>query len=83
MNDWSIEMVRLSDMGAGEGGVIRSIEDGHHYLNLLEMGFLPGEQVVVENMALRRDPISVRIAESQISLRKEEAGCIIVERTTI
>jgi ferrous iron transport protein A len=81
MNQSTTDIVRLSEMISGETGIIRSVENNNHYLNLLEMGFLPGEKIAVENTAPLRDPISVRVADYQVSLRKEEATCIIVERT--
>lgn len=80
MNQSITDIVQLSEMVSGETGIIRSVENNYHYLNLLEMGFLPGEKVVIENIAPLRDPISVRVADYQVSLRKEEAACIIVER---
>lgn len=42
------------------------------------MGCLPGEEVMVEQIAPLGDPISIRIAGYSLSLRKNEAKQIIV-----
>ena len=45
----------------------------------MEMGFLPGEEVIVEQIAPLGDPISVMVAGYQVSLRISEADAILVE----
>jgi ferrous iron transport protein A len=45
----------------------------------MEMGFLPGEEVTVEQIAPLGDPISVMVAGYQVSLRISEADAIMVE----
>lgn len=44
----------------------------------MEMGCLPGEEVVIEQIAPLGDPISIRVAGYSLSLRKNEADQIIV-----
>ena len=46
----------------------------------MEMGCIPGEEIVVEQIAPMGDPISVRVAGYSLSLRKSEAGEIIIEK---
>jgi ferrous iron transport protein A len=46
---------------------------------LMDMGVLPGEEVVVEKVAPLGDPIEVRIRSYHLSLRKKEAEGIAVE----
>jgi len=48
---------------------------------LMDMGVLPGEEVVVEKVAPLGDPIEVRIRSYHLSLRKKEAEGIAVEVT--
>ena len=48
-------------------------------LKLLEMGFLPGETVIMHKVAPLGDPISVKIGTYVLSLRKEEAEAVIVQ----
>jgi len=45
----------------------------------MEMGFLPGEEVIVEQIAPLGDPISVMVAGYQVSLRISEADAILIE----
>ncbi len=70
---------KLSELEAGEKGVIVSLEDEELILKLMEMGFLPGEEISVEQIAPLGDPISVMISGYQVSLRINEADSIIVE----
>jgi ferrous iron transport protein A len=45
----------------------------------MEMGFLEGEDIVVEQIAPLGDPISVMVSGYQVSLRINEAESILVE----
>jgi Fe2+ transport system protein FeoA len=47
---------------------------------LLEMGFLPGENVYVQKFAPLRDPVEYVIKGYHISLRRQEAHDILVEK---
>ena len=71
---------RLSDLKPGERAVITRFESPDLELKLMEMGCIPGEQVVVEQVAPLGDPISIRIAGYSLSLRKNEANQIHVTR---
>ncbi len=42
------------------------------------MGCVPGEEVLVEMLAPLGDPISIKVAGYQLSLRIEEARSILV-----
>ena len=70
---------KLSELSVGQKGVIQSLEDEELVLKLMEMGFLQGEEVVVEQIAPLGDPISVMVAGYQVSLRINEAASIVVE----
>jgi ferrous iron transport protein A len=72
-------MKKLSDLGVGQKGIISAIHDDELILKLMEMGFLPGEVVVVEQIAPLGDPISVMVAGYQVSLRISEAEAISIE----
>jgi ferrous iron transport protein A len=73
-------IMRLSDLKAGERAVIMEFESSELELKLMEMGCLPGEQIVVEQIAPLGDPISVRVAGYSLSLRKNEANQIKVSK---
>lgn len=59
--------------------MIVSLEDKELELKLMEMGFLQGEEVVVEQIAPLGDPISVMVAGYQVSLRISEADSVMVD----
>ena len=73
-------MIKLSSLMLGKSAVIREFEKSDLHIKLMEMGCLPGEEVVVEQKAPLGDPISIRIAGYSLSLRINEANQIIVEK---
>lgn len=73
-------MEKLSKISIGETVTIHSFESDEIFLKLMEMGCVPGEKVVVEQVAPMKDPISILIAGYKLSLRLEEAEKIWVER---
>lgn len=70
---------KLSELRQGERGQIKRFQTPELELKLMEMGCLPGETVVVEQIAAMGDPISIRVAGYALSLRINEASQIIVE----
>ena len=70
---------KLSALAVGQKAIICSLEDEELVLKLMEMGFLPGEEITVEQIAPLGDPISVMVAGYQVSLRISEADTIMVE----
>ena len=73
--------MKLSELKPGERGMIVEFQSNELELKLMEMGCIPGEEVVVEQIAPLGDPISIRIAGYSLSLRKNEANQIIVDIT--
>ena len=73
-------IMRLSELKAGERAVITEFESSELEIKLMEMGCLPGEEIVVEQIAPLGDPISVRISGYSLSLRKNEANQILVSK---
>jgi ferrous iron transport protein A len=76
----NIMFMKLSELKSGERGTITSFDSPDLELKLMEMGCIPGEEVVVEQVAPLGDPISIRIAGYSLSLRINEASHIIVEK---
>lgn len=70
---------KLSDVGIGKRVTISSFENDGIFLKLMEMGLVPGETVIIEQIAPLGDPISLSIAGYQLSLRINEAAMIWVE----
>lgn len=71
--------MKLSQLKAGERGKIKGFESSDLELKLMEMGCIPGEIVIVEQIAPLGDPISIRIAGYSLSLRRNEANQILLE----
>lgn len=71
-------MKKLSDLKIGESGTIHSFENDDIFLKLMEMGCIPGEEITVEQIAPLGDPISIKVAGYQLSLRVNEAESIFV-----
>lgn len=71
--------VRLSDIPAGKTVLVKSVVKDEIFLKLMEMGCVPGEQIVVDQIAPLGDPISIRVAGYHLSLRINEAENIWVE----
>ena len=71
--------MRLSELKMGQRALITSFYSSELELKLMEMGCLPGEEVVVEQIAPLGDPISIKVAGYSLSLRKSEASEINVE----
>ncbi|MGN6493846.1 MAG: FeoA family protein [Agriterribacter sp.] len=72
-------MKKLSDIPTGTTVVIREIQKDDFFLKLMEMGFIPGETVRVDQVAPLGDPISVYVAGYNLSLRLNEAESVLVE----
>jgi ferrous iron transport protein A len=70
---------RLSELKEGQSGIISTLDEDDFFLKLMEMGFIPGEIVTIEQIAPLGDPVSVAIAGYKVSLRLNEAARIQVE----
>lgn len=70
---------KLSELIPGQQAIIRKFNNNELYLKLMEMGCLPGEIIVLEQVAPLGDPISVSISGYSLSLRLNEAENIFVE----
>lgn len=71
--------MRLSELKSGAQGRITGFESPELQLKLMEMGCLPGETVLVEQIAPLGGPMNIRVAGYSLSLRKDEAVHIEVE----
>ena len=72
-------MKTLSQIAIGKRVMIKSFEKDEIFIKLMEMGFIPGEIVLVEQIAPLGDPISIFVAGYTVSLRLNEADQIYVE----
>jgi ferrous iron transport protein A len=71
--------MKLSDLAPGVIGIVKGFTDLEMSVKLMEMGCLPGEEVVVSRIAPLGDPIAINVSGYQLSLRKFEASTIILQ----
>lgn len=70
---------RLSQIGVGKTVLVKHFEKDDIFLKLMEMGCVPGETIIIEQVAPLGDPISILVAGYHLSLRLNEAENIWVE----
>jgi ferrous iron transport protein A len=74
-------IIRLSELEKGKIATIKSFEKDDIFLKLMEMGCVPGEEIIIEHIAPMGDPISISVSGYNLSLRLNEAENIWVETT--
>ncbi len=74
---------RLSEIETGKAVVIKRFENDDIFLKLMEMGCVPGETIIIDQVAPLGDPISILVAGYSLSLRLNEAEHIWVEEKYI
>ena len=72
-------MPSLAQLKKGQKAVILSFTDDALSSKLIEMGCLPGEQVVLSKIAPLGCPFAINISGYELSLRKEEAASVLIE----
>ena len=70
---------RLSEIEVGKIVLVKHFEKDDIFLKLMEMGCVPGETIIIEQVAPLGDPISILVAGYHLSLRLNEAEQIWVE----
>lgn len=74
---------RLSEVEVGKTVVIKHFENDDIFLKLMEMGCVPGEKILIDQIAPLGDPISIIVAGYRLSLRLNEAEHIWVEEISL
>ncbi|MBW2039280.1 MAG: ferrous iron transport protein A [Deltaproteobacteria bacterium] len=75
------EMLTLKEFKPGQKGkVLRLKGKGEVKRRLLDMGIVPGTEIQVEKVAPLGDPVDVLVKGYHLSLRKEEAELVLIER---
>jgi ferrous iron transport protein A len=72
----------LRDLVVGERGKITSLQKGNkaYRAKLLAMGLLPGTEFSVTRYAPMGDPVEIRVRGFSLSLRKDEADVLLVDK---
>ena len=74
--------MKLSDLQIGETGRITGITPGEKYYRqkLLSMGLIPGTEFKIARVAPLGDPIELAVRGYALSLRRDEAHILQVEK---
>lgn len=73
---------RLTEVRVGKEVIIKHFDNDDIFLKLMEMGCVPGEKIIIDQVAPLGDPISILVAGYRLSLRLNEAENIWVEEIT-
>ena len=74
-------MMTLNDLKIGEKAIIKQLNNtGLLRLRLIDMGFIPDTPVTLKKIAPLGDPIQIQIRGYEITIRKEEAKKILVQK---
>ena len=73
-------MEKLTQLQIGHSGKIIEFTDHELAPKLIEMGCLPGEIVVLDQIAPLGCPLVLKIYDCKISIRKSEAETILITR---
>lgn len=72
----------LRDLKVGEQAVITSVNgSGPLRLRLLDMGIIPNTPIMVRKTAPLGDPIQICLRGYELTIRKDDAAMIEVEKT--
>lgn len=70
----------LNEFRPAERGVVKKIQaEGKIRRRLFDMGVTPGAEITMRKAAPLGDPIEVTLRGYELSLRKSEAGAILME----
>jgi ferrous iron transport protein A len=74
--------LNFSEMTVGETGKITGFKKGSkaYRQKLLAMGLTPGTEFKITRYAPMGDPVEIKIRGFSLSLRKEEADTLILEK---
>lgn len=71
----------LRSLKVNEKARIRSLTaNGEMSRRLRDMGLVPGTEVMVVGRAPLKDPVALRLRDFILTLRNNEADCIMVEK---
>ena len=72
-------MFPLDQLAIGQRAIIKSIETYFLPLKLIEMGCLPGNEILLLYLAPFQVPMYLKIDEAHLAIRKEVARYIMVK----
>ena len=79
MADNTTYMMTLSDVRIGSRATVVGFREDAPSRRLLEMGFVPGTEVLVVRSAPLGDPIEYAVMGGRVAMRRTDAAMILVE----
>lgn len=76
---------RLSELTYGEEAEILGIDEsceGEVRRRLLDLGFVRGTKITVQNISPLSNPVAYSLRNTLIALRNEQAACILINKLT-
>ena len=74
----------INDLKIGESGIIDKVGgEGLLRLRFLDMGLIPGTQVLLQKVAPMGDPIQLRLRGYELSIRREDAERITLREEQV
>ncbi|MBO5775919.1 MAG: ferrous iron transport protein A [Clostridia bacterium] len=71
---------RLSEYKIGEYGRVKIVEgEGKLRRRLFDMGVTPSADIIMRKKAPLGDPIEITVRGYELTLRKSEAECVVME----
>ena len=71
---------KLNEFVPGERGIVKRIEgEGKIRRRLFDMGVMPGADITLRKLAPLGDPVEVNLRGYELTLRKSEASCVVME----
>ncbi len=72
-------MINLTQLQKGQKALVKSFTSDVLSSKLIEMGCLPGEILTLSKIAPLGCPLAVRVSGYELSMRREEAACVLIE----
>ena len=71
---------KLNEFVPGQLGVVKRIAgEGNIRRRLFDMGVTPGAYITLRKLAPLGDPVEVTLRGYELTLRKSEASCVVME----
>ena len=70
----------LDTFAIGETGIVKSVSgEGKIKRRLFDMGITPGAEILLRKKAPLGDPVEITVRGYELTLRKTEAICVLME----
>jgi len=72
-------MRTAAELKSGEKAIILDVDNDHPSAHrILEIGFTPGQEIILVNKSMFNDPLAFSIRGTIVAIRKNEASCILI-----